>query len=150
MAVEKKIYGIEINFENMEIIVIPRQYIAAMNFRGITRTIRKYSSDDHVTEIECCNEVLLVISPMADKRENLKFAAAYDEYLPFERIKKGQDIASIGIRYLDKSVEEIYVPWKSEDGNDLKNEYQQVNTDKDNNLVILIEEKEESPCTRRC
>lgn len=112
-----QVTGIEVVFENVEVIYIPEAYLHKLEVKGINRTL--YLDKDYKSVRKTVNAdwVDFVVREYEDTAELLEASCNFapDEYSCYKRVMESQDIVCISCHLKDGSKEEIYVDYQ-EDG----------------------------------
>ena len=129
-----KLESMTIGFENVDVAVVPAEYISGVLVHGIHAGLYITGSDARVMRYQTSDQLTFFLK---DNAANIE--TAYGEKL-FERINKWKDITSVELRYDDGTVEEIGTPWI---GPDSQENLAQMCEERDGELKIEIFKREE-------
>lgn len=129
-----KLESITIVFENVDVAVVPAEYINGVLIHGIQAGLYIHGSDGSVRRYQTSGQITFFLK---DNAANIE--TAYGERL-FERIKKWKDITSVELKYDDGTAEEIGTPWI---GPDSQENLAQMCEERDGELKIEIFKREE-------
>ena len=122
--------GIEVIFENCEVIYIPEKYIETIDVRYVKKWLYLSGSEGEIGELIVSKYVNLTVHEYGDTEEILQigmlFADEYDPYDGYARLKRSKDITGIGFVYKDGTSETISVDYSMDDNYYDPNQYQVV------------------------
>lgn len=132
--------AINIWFENGELVTVPAKYIVFVYVHGIKESFKsnwehEEQEEIHIFKKRVAENLYLVIRKSAAGVIRTDF----DTEL-FERFNQWKDLVGIEPKYSDGTSEEIYLPWKEIDFNNLTNGFQKNSFDEHGNLVIEVQQ----------
>lgn len=142
MVEEKKLYSINLIFENCEEIEIPSEYINSISIWDLKKQIVG-GRPDRYFEHEIADDVVIKLDQSIDKLKYFQFGIKDMEEKVMPRLFHN-DITAINIKTINNSnvLEEkyIHVVWNDENV-EFVNDYQTTQTDYLGNVVVEIHKK---------
>ena len=128
----KTLKSVELTFENLDVIVIPSEYVEVLVIRDIAENIAYASNFHHYKK---CNFFLMSIK---DKFNITLVDENYGERNSFSRIMDYADIVAADLIFDDGTRESIYVDWCELD--EYRNLNQSTEISETGSLVISIDD----------